>query len=180
MRTLCLAIFVLIVSYPIGAVRAETLLDINPGMSYGTVKGYVMNDPHLSFLQFDENSLIISDKPRAYVPGIQFDVTFCPGSKYDGKVFTVVARKTYNSTNPNAPIDMIHTYHDIFLMMADQVFVGTHTEYERERREGYSGVSIHHNLRSGENWELGIFNRPETNTQEIQLTRLRPCDTDSK
>jgi hypothetical protein len=157
-----------------GCANAQSLSDISPGMSYDEVRQYALSDPHLMFEYFDKDKIGIADRARAYVPGIEFRIAFCPGSNYDGKVVTVAAIKTYNTEKSTDPIQMIQTYHDLFIMMSGDKLssvIGTRTETEQGRTQGYAGVSISHLLKNGETWDLGIFNRPESQVQAIQLQR---------
>jgi hypothetical protein len=163
-----------VVLMPFADAQAQTLLDISPGMPFDQVKQYVLNDPHLAFQYFGADRLVISDSVRAFIGRIGFTVAFCPGSKYDGKVVSVLAIKTYNADKEDEPIQMISTYHDLFQMMSgDQLadIIGTRTETDQGRKLGYVGVSIAHHLKNGETWDLGLFNRPEAHVQALQLQR---------
>jgi phage-related protein len=165
--------------------HAQSLLDISPGMDYEQVKGYGLTNRNLTFNLFDPAKLIIADTTKAFVPGVEFVVAFCPGSNYDGKVVSVVATKAYktDSEHPDAAIQLVQIFHDLFQQMSgdklDSV-LGTRTETEQGKKMGYVGVSIEHLLKNGETWDLGIFNLPEPNIQAIQLQRSVAINSECK
>lgn len=168
------AILIASVSAGTHPVCAQSLLDIGPGMSYDQVKGYTLNNANLVFTFFDPDKLAIADSTRAYVPGIRFQVAFCPGSNYDGNVVSVVATKAYKADNAT---QLIQAFHDLFQQMSGDKLdseLGTRTETEQGKKMGYVGVSIAHLLKNGEKWDLGIFNLPEAGVQAIQLQRSVP------
>ena len=179
MKRSILSTFIIFFAAFSGSACAQSLLDVRLGMSFDEVKRYVLSDSHLAFQYFAGDRLVIADTTAAYVPGIQFSVAFCPGSKYDGQVVTVGATKFYKGE----PSQLIQDYHDMFLMMSGDHLaniIGTRTENDQGHKQGFVGVSIMHHLKDGETWDLGIFNRPEPNVQFIQLIRSIDVDTACK